>query len=246
MNYANTPLVLGASGRPVTFLQSRLGATVSGVFDAVTHEALQRWQSAAGLVADGVYGPLTNAALTTLSADAVNTVAGTLAIDPKALQALLTVETVGHGFYANGLPKILLERHYVYRLATPAQRAELTADICNPTPGGYVGGLGEWSRFDRVAAVDINLAVRSCSWGIAQIMGDNAATFLLTPAAFALQMARDEDTQVMLLGEFITHNDELHDALTLLDWDNVAKLYNGANYAANNYNGKLAAAYAAA
>jgi peptidoglycan hydrolase-like protein with peptidoglycan-binding domain len=54
----------GATGAAVTALQERLGALgfaapVSGVFDAATAAAVEAFQTAAGLVADGIVGALT-------------------------------------------------------------------------------------------------------------------------------------------------------------------------------------------
>ncbi len=245
MIYTNDPLKLGASGRAVTFLQTRLGISMHGVFDAVTDDVLKRAQSAAKLAPDGIYGPATNAALTVAHPATLAAVAEGIAVEPKALQALVTIETVGRGFYGTGMPKLLLERHYVYRQATAAQRQQLPADVCNPAPGGYVGGLAEWARFDRVAAVDVNLAIESCSWGIAQIMGIQCQRFNLSPATFMLLQATDEDSQLMFLGRFVQANAALHDALRTKNWPEVARLYNGAGYAANHYDTKLAAAYAA-
>ena len=246
MIYTNDPLKLGASGRAVTFLQARLGLMPHGVFDAVTDETLKRAQSAARLVADGIYGPVTNAALTVAHPQTLTAVANGIAVEPRALQALVSVEAAGRGFYATGLPKILLERHYVYRQATAAQRQQLTPDVCNATPGGYLGGLAEWSRFDKVAAVDVNLAIESCSWGIAQIMGIQCQRFNVAPATFMLQQATDEDAQLMFLGRFIQANASLLAALRAKNWPQVARLYNGAGYLANQYDAKLAAAYARA
>ena len=57
-------LKAGAAGAAVTALQERLGALgfvtpVTGVFDAVTAAAVAAFQTTAGLVADGIVGPLT-------------------------------------------------------------------------------------------------------------------------------------------------------------------------------------------
>jgi hypothetical protein len=245
MNYTSAPLQLGATGRPVQFLQARLGVATSSVFDAATQAALIAAQTKAGLTSDGVYGPLTNAALTGRHPETFDAVAQGIDVESKALQALVTVETAGSGFHPIGLPKILLERHYVYRLATPAQRAELPADICNATPGGYVGGLGEWSRFDRVASVDADLAIRSCSWGLAQIMGAQCDRFNMAPNDFMMQQALDEDAQIMFMCRFIAANAALRLALANKQWATVALLWNGVIFRENSYDTKLAAAYAA-
>jgi len=56
-------LKLGSSGPWVSYLQARLGAPVTGTFDAATDAAVRAFQSAHGLEADGVVGPKTWSAL---------------------------------------------------------------------------------------------------------------------------------------------------------------------------------------
>ncbi|MEO5680395.1 MAG: peptidoglycan-binding protein [Acidimicrobiales bacterium] len=56
-------LSLGRSGLEVKVLQGALGVTVDGRFGAQTRRAVQGLQAAAGLVSDGIVGPLTWAAL---------------------------------------------------------------------------------------------------------------------------------------------------------------------------------------
>lgn len=243
MNYTTEPLKLGATGRAVTFLQYRLGIAPHGDFDVETETALKRAQALSGNQPDGVYGPLTNAALTMAHTTVLADSASLLDVDVRALKALLTVETVGRGFYQTGMPKILLERHYVYKLASDAQRDALTGDVCDPTPGGYVGGLGEWTRFDKVAAVSLDLAVQSCSWGLAQIMGIQCDRLGLTPIAWMIRNATNEDKQLDCFGRYLHSNDALREALRRCDWPEVARLYNGPDYAKNAYDKKLADAY---
>ncbi len=59
------PLRVGDRGPTVVDLQSRLGGIAAdGVFGLVTHRAVVAYQSARGLVADGIVGPRTWGALT--------------------------------------------------------------------------------------------------------------------------------------------------------------------------------------
>lgn len=238
------PLNMGSRGRAVAFLQSRLGVAADGIFGVHTDAALRAWQTPHLGYSNGVYDAGSNRAMTRRTpADILHT-AQVLAADPKALQAVLSVETSGAGFYDNGLPKILLERHYVYRLATDAQRAALTQDVCSPTPGGYAGGLAEWDRFEKVATIDVDLATRSCSWGLPQIMGDNfAAAGALTVSQFRIAMALDEARQLDAMGAFIKSNPAMLTALQTKDWAGFARRYNGPNYSINKYDVKLAGAY---
>lgn len=242
MTYDTKPLQLGANGRAVAFLQSRLGVASSGVFDAPTDAALRVAQAHSALTVDGVYGPLTNMKLTLRAAADIASMAAALGVESRALQAVVSVETTGAGFYANGLPKILLERHYVYAIATPTQRARLSADVCSQTPGGYVGGVAEWDRFDAVAVVDIGLAIQSCSWGLGQIMGRNwQALGYFTPQGFMKDAAVSEAAQLMQMGQFLRANPHMLTALRARDWTAFAVAYNGP--AQQRYDAKLAAAY---
>lgn len=242
--YTNSALALGSAGRAVTALQSRLGVATSGQFDAATQAALIAAQTRLGLAADGVYGPVTNDRLTGLPAGWAKSVAQLLDADPAAVQAVVSVETSGSGFYDCGLPKILLERHHVYALATPAQREQLGPGVCAPEPGGYVGGVGEWARFDEVAAVDLCLAVEASSWGLGQILGVAWKSLgSLTPQAFMRDACENEGAQLAQFTRFLHANSPMLDALRAKDWAGFAKRYNGPNYAAGRYDAKLAFAY---
>lgn len=240
-------LSIGSTGRAVAFLQYRLGLTPSGTFDTMTDTALRGWQTEAKLKADGVYGPVTNTAMTGRREGVTAMIAKDFAIVPTAFAAILQVETTGSGFLDDGRPKILLERHYVYRLAAPAQRNQLSADVCYPTAGNYgAGGANQWDRFEKVAAVSLDLAIQSCSWGIGQVMGANWRDLKELSAQLMMWgAARDEYRQLVQMGAFIVSKPGLRAALNAQNWAEVARLYNGPNYAANAYDMKLAAAFKA-
>lgn len=233
--------------RAVTFLQNRLGLPPSGVWNDAARAALKVWQATNGLKADGVYGPITNKAMTVRAPTAVANVAKTYALDAKAFAAIVTVETSGAGFLDDGRPKILLERHYVYRLATGPQRDALTADVCYPTAGGYgAGGANQWERFEKVAAVDLDLAIQSVSWGLGQVMGANWKTIgAASPQDMMWDASQDETRQLAQMAAFILTKTGLKAAINAHDWPTVARLYNGPNYATGQYDVKLAEAFKA-
>jgi N-acetylmuramidase/Putative peptidoglycan binding domain len=241
-------LKLGSTGRAVGFLQARLGSVaVTGTFDGPTQAALRAVQGARGLAADGIYGPATNAAMTARAPNAIAGISAQLGLEARALAAVVQVESSGAGFFTDGRPVILLERHYVWARASVAARTTLGPALCNPTPGGYVGGTGEWDRFEQVAAVcGDEIAAQSCSWGLGQVMGANYA---LAGCAIGAQMmyraARNETEQLTLMASFIAAQPGVRNALAQHDWPTFARLYNGPNFAANQYDTKLAAAYAA-
>lgn len=53
----------GSRGGTVQSVQTIVGANADGIFGPVTHAAVKRWQSRNGLVADGIVGPLTSRAM---------------------------------------------------------------------------------------------------------------------------------------------------------------------------------------
>lgn len=242
----NPPMLkLGSTGRAVSFLQARLGLSPTGTFDATTQAELQSRQRAIGLAADGIYGPATNAAMTGRGANAVANAAEAAGIDARTMQAVVNVESNGAGFFTDGRPVILLERHYVWARASVAARTTLGAALCSPTPGGYVGGVGEWDRFEQVAAVcGLEIAAQSASWGLGQVMGANYALAGYSGAtALMAASGRDENWQLSIMAAFIGAQPGMRNALARQDWQSFARLYNGPNYAQNSYDTKLAAAY---
>lgn len=81
-----TLLKKGSKGKDVELLQKLLKISVDGDFGQKTHDALVAWQNAHGLVADGIAGPKTWAALemTTVSTANANSV------DPSVIYNPLT------------------------------------------------------------------------------------------------------------------------------------------------------------
>lgn len=240
-------LKMGSTGRAVAFLNYRLGLLPATVFDNVTETALKAWQTTHKLTADGIYGPVTNAAMTARTAAQQDSMARTYGLDTKAFAAIVSVETSGSGFLDDGRPKILLERHYVYRQANQAQRDALPADLCYPTAGAWgAGGANQWDRFEKVAAVSLDLAVQSASWGLGQVMGANWRDIHEMSAQLMMwSAARDEFKQLGQMAAFITTKPGLKAALNARKWSEVARLYNGPDYASGGYDIKLAAAFKA-
>jgi putative chitinase len=56
-------LKVGSTGDRVKQIQEKLGEDADGIFGLVTKQAVEKWQAANGLVADGIVGPKTFAAM---------------------------------------------------------------------------------------------------------------------------------------------------------------------------------------
>ena len=164
--------------------------------------------------------------------------------------ALNEVESAGDGFIAGtGQPKILYERHIMYRRLRDAgldakAAAREHPGLVNTRPGGYAGGAAEHERLRRATAIDNTSAYESASWGAFQVMGYHWEHLGYSSVQALVDDAREsEAAQLGMLVRFIEADSRLHAALRRHDWPRVAAIYNGPAYAKNDYDHKLAAAH---
>jgi hypothetical protein len=236
-----------------------------GDFGDATETAVRAYQLKVGLVADGIAGPKTQAALAgadcsrLLSNASLMAAAKRLEVDLAAVYAVNEVESLGAGFLSNGKPKILYERHVMYRqLSAPRhadddsallqahadQLAKLYPNLVNTRPGGYAGGTAEHQRLAQARLLDATFADESASWGAFQIMGYHWQTLgYASVQAFVAAMQQDENQQLEAFVRFIEADPTLHKALKAKKWAQFAKAYNGPDYARNLYDSKLERAY---
>jgi N-acetylmuramidase/Putative peptidoglycan binding domain len=160
-------------------------------------------------------------------------------LDSAQVWAVLCVETSGCGFLPDRRPKILFERHVFSRLTSGQYDAD-DPDISAPTAGGYgPSGAHQYTRLAAAIPLDRKAALQSASWGLGQIMGENFedAGFHDIESMVAA-MASGEDAQLLAMLVFIKSR-KLDQFLRAGDWSNFARLYNGPDYAAHNYDGLL-------
>lgn len=166
-----------------------------------------------------------------------------LGATPPALWAVMSVETHGCGFLPDRRPAILFERHIFHR-RTKGAFDDAHPDVSASAPGGYLGGAAEYSRLERAMTLDRDAALDSTSWGLAQIMGFNAAlTRFVTPDGMIAAMADREDAQLQAMADFLVAR-HLDRPLARRDWTAFARGYNGPSYKKNQYDARLGAAYA--
>lgn len=176
-------------------------------------------------------------------------------IEPATLLALVEVETAGEPFEKDGrTPRFLFERHVFYRELGKVSSVKQSKAVSQ--------GLAHknWQRatqykdqgtsekrlalLEKVKAIDIEAAYRSCSWGVGQTMGFLAEELGFTDSIqmvetmIATGLAGQVDCMVR---EIVRKN--LVTALNRKDWPHVARVYNGSGYAANKYDVKLKAAH---
>jgi len=172
-------------------------------------------------------------------------IAERLTCERAAVKAVVAVEAAGQGFLQDGRPKILFEGHVFHRL-TGGRFDALAPDISRTRPGGYKGGAKEYPRLGLARSLDADAALRSASWGLAQIMGFNSGLVGFTSVeAFVTAMCEGEDEHLHAFAGFVEAA-HLVRPLRDKDWPAFARGYNGAGFAKLGYHTKLAAAYARA
>lgn len=255
-------LKIGDTGLDVRKLQLLLvanGATLQpdGWFGIATRNAVMTAQQRLGLVVDGIAGPKTIAALQAggrpdklLSMGDLQRAAARLDVPLAAVRAVNEVEARGVGFLPDGRPKILYERHIMFRqLRERRLDAEMYArqspKLVNPQRGGYLGGEAEHKRLQMASAIHNDCAIESCSWGVFQIMGFHwSALGYASAADWAARMARSEAEHLDAFVRFIEADRNLLRALRAGKWETFAAGYNGPAYKENLYDIKLARAFA--
>lgn len=179
-----------------------------------------------------------------LSAAGIQNALTTLGIDEPTLWAMLHVESSQLGYLTDRRPQILFERHIFSRLTGGAWDAT-HPDISNPVPGGYgASGAAQYPRLGEAVALNEDAALQSASWGLGQVMGENFALGGYAGASAMVEdMCSSEDAQLAMMVQFIVQN-HLATALQTHNWAAYAHGYNGPNYAAQQYDVRLANAYA--
>jgi len=256
---------LGSRGETVKSLQrllkekGYLRGEADGIFGTGTHKALAKFQKTNGLLADGVAGKRTWEELEgnrvdtwQLTEQHIVQAAGKLGVEVAAIKAVSEVESQGGGFFEEGMPKILYERHIMNRRLLAADlplAAELgrkgRPDLVNSSWGGYRGGKHEWTRLNKAMELNIEAALESASYGRYQIMGFHWKR-LGYPSVqdYVEKMSIDEGQHLDAFVRFILADSSLLAALVEKDWAKFARGYNGPSYEKHNYHGKMAEAYA--
>lgn len=167
-----------------------------------------------------------------------------LGVGEDEIHAVLDVEAAGSGFDRQGRLKMLFEPHVFYRLLPLAKRETAVAQglaYATWRPGAYPPD--SYPRLLRAMAIDETAALKACSWGLGQILGENhMAAGYDTPQAMVADFCADEDNHLEAMIRFIK-TAKLDGHLRRHDWANFARGYNGPGYARHGYHIKLAAAF---
>ena len=175
--------------------------------------------------------------------DYVNAAAA-LGVETAAIQAVAEVETAGAAFDEDGRPRILFERHYFHRL-TGGRYVKEHARISNKHGGGYGKFSSQYSKLEEACRLDPDAALRSASWGRFQIMGENfRAAGFDSASDFVLAHVHAESEHLKAFVKFVSSHNGMVRALAEKRWADFARAYNGKGYRLNDYDTKMAKAYA--
>lgn len=159
-----------------------------------------------------------------------------------AIKAVAEIESRGKGFYADGFPVILFERH-VFRKFTQGRYNKSHPHLSGPAGNYGTAGQNQRNKFNEAFALNPIAAMKACSWGKFQIMGFNhAVAGFATVGEFVDAMKQSEGEHLLAFVNFVINNN-LADEIRNKNWAAFARGYNGAGYAKNKYDVKMAAAY---
>lgn len=139
---------------------------------------------------------------------------------------------------------ILFERHLFSRKTNRAYDTT-HPNVSNQTPGGYPRTQADrWTQLAEAYALDPEAALQSTSYGRFQVLGQNYPTLGMANAhQYVTKLSKSEKDQLEVFEGFVKFN-HLETALQAKNWAQFAAGYNGPGYAANQYDQKMAAAYA--
>jgi hypothetical protein len=182
--------------------------------------------------------------------------------DPDLLRAIAQQESENIAFLVSGKPKILYERHHFYDfykeeygVAKADQLSLMNENIIKNANGGYGSSdfLSEkgfdnegyynhqFDRLDKAKKIDEDMAIKSTSFGLFQVLGGYCTYSNTTPKQFLQEMSRSEKFQIQAFVNFIKKDrakKDLPNALNNKNWRKVALIYNGTEW--ETYNPKYA------
>lgn len=171
-----------------------------------------------------------------------------IGVGEDEIHAILDTETRGRGFDSQNRPIILFEPHIFYKQLSANDPNKLQTAI---SQGLAYKNWGEqrypsdsYPRLERAILINKELAIRSASWGLGQIMGFNFSMAGYPSAeAMVMKFKDDEEEHLLAMVRFIIAAG-LDDELRRHDWIGFARGYNGPGFAKNGYDKKLAASFA--
>lgn len=151
----------------------------------------------------------------------------------ETIKAFAQVEAGPHGAFLNDLPgeppTILYERHKFHRhtggkydwkmIELEDRNGQKTRYFLSSyTPGGYGPVSIQHDKLDAAVKLNRDAALKSCSWGLFQIMGENYEMCgYPNLQRFVTAMYRSVDDHLKAFVQFIRHNKKVVNGKLLID-----------------------------
>ncbi|WP_279483397.1 N-acetylmuramidase family protein [Aureimonas sp. SK2] len=168
-----------------------------------------------------------------------------IGVGEDEIHAVIDVEAAGGAWDARGRPKMLFEPHRFWKNLGPGAKRDRAAReglaYAKWIRGNYP--KDSYPRLLQAMAIDETAALKSGSWGLGQILGENHAMLGYdTVQDMVLDFLDDADKHLEGMVNFIL-SAKLDDELRARDWAGFARGYNGPQYAEHGYHTKLKAAF---
>jgi hypothetical protein len=225
--------------------QEILNDVADGIAGPKTAAAIKAFQKREGLAADGVAGRNTFKAAEShgwklarepIATAADSEIAAEAGIPVAVLQAFRLTESGGRSSAIRFEPHVFLRKRSDLAGAVPYTKSDR----------GYSMIRDETNRaaFEHAFTLDPVAAVESTSWGLYQVLGGFLISIYGTPEKGVAAFDNDSVTvSDRLVAAWFRANPRAQKAANALDWPELARRYNGPNYAVHSYDKKLAANY---
>jgi hypothetical protein len=181
-----------------------------------------------------------------------------IGVEAKVFKTVAIVESGGRKSFINlnGLQKakILYERHYMYRFLKKIKTEDELTKLKKTSPD-LVHNVGtykdpnakygsEIEQFDKLAKakkINNNTAIKSCSWGKFQVMGKYYDNLYSSPNELEEAMNMCEVQHFAYFKVYLKDvtGAGMIKAMKEKNWNKIAELYNGPDYAKNKYHTKM-------
>jgi hypothetical protein len=173
-------------------------------------------------------------------------IAHRIGVGEDEIHAVIDVETAGGGTDSRGRLKMLFEPHRFWRNLGPGPKRDraVAQGLAYPRWGERPYPSDSYPALLRAMAIDPDATLKSASWGLPQILGENhALAGYPTVRAMIEDFTRDEDNHLEAMVRFIAASG-LAGALRAHDWAAFARGYNGPQYASHGYDKRPARRFA--
>lgn len=168
-----------------------------------------------------------------------------IGVGEDEVHAVMDVEAAGGAWDARGRPKMLFEPHRFWKNLGPGPKrdAAVSAGLAYPSWGEKPYPKDSYPRLQQAMAIDETAALKSASWGLGQVLGENHVMVGHdTVQSMVLALLDDSEVHLEQMIAFIM-SARLDGKLRAHDWSGFARGYNGPQYAKHGYHTRLAAAY---